>query len=130
MHVDTVTVITPGVGYMVAPTFTIGGVGPFNATIDQFGHVLNINSVLGDIAPTSTIIFTDAQTDMEYSAWRYSPVNSAWDRVNSWSLYNVYPPEPNPVFNPVAFNMIATTPSQDGVFISNNSNNQLFPLYR
>jgi hypothetical protein len=120
------TLTSRGVQYLIAPTVTInrgtgdttGAGATATATIDSFGHVTGVtltNPGTG-YTVTPTVSFSSAVSDRRYSAWRYSPTAAAWDRINSYSLYAV----------PFAFNMIATTPDQAAVFISDNVNNQLY----
>ena len=126
--VTSITITAPGLQYMYPPTINFtggGGTGASaTATINAFGQVTGYTGLVGGSGYASNptgVVFTPASKDMEYSAWRYSVTDSAWNRINSWSLYSSAAN-----FNPVAFNMISTTPAQDAVFISDNATNQLY----
>jgi hypothetical protein len=130
--VTSITITAPGMQYMYPPaiTFTGGGGSGASATavINTFGQVTGYTGLSGGSGYTSNptgVVLTPAAKDMEYSAWRYYAANSAWDRINSWSLYStgVYTMA---TFNPVAFNMISTTPAQDAAFLSDNLTNQIY----
>jgi hypothetical protein len=127
------TLVTFGVQFVNGETVNLTQTGSSNTatatvTTDGFGHLTGITvAIAGTGYTTAAGKIVIAGTTQRYSAWRYSPTNLSWDRINSWSLYAVYTLASPPVYtNPVAFNLIATTPAQDAVFISNNANNQLY----
>jgi hypothetical protein len=137
---------TPGVQYNVGDVVTFHQTGSGNNAhftvtgTDGYGHITAIGSFSGGTGYTttsaSTTPYSVTTTDVTAtpyaftSAWRYSPTNSAWDRIDSWSLYNVYAPLSPTAYDTVNFNLISTTPAQDAVFIANSSGsppaNQLY----